>query len=604
MLSSIRPLAVAWLLALLAWAAGPAAAQQAGRLDQTSWVLAELPGTVLLPGRRATLGLADGRVQGDDGCNRYRGTYTADEAGFRMTGPLLSTKMACPEPVMRQAAAFVRALEQTRSVRREGGRLTLLDDRSAVLAILAAQDQALGDTAWQVTGYNNGRQAVVSVLTGSRLGMTFADDGRLSGSAGCNDFKATYTAAGRDIQIGAVASTRKFCAQPEELMQQEAAFLQALQRASVASIEGELLALRSADGALQVTAVRSRDQAAPGPGAGAARPVLGAHGLRLPASFRGDLPCADCEAIRHHLDLWPDQVFHLHRVWLGRPDGRGGERDFSVDDLGRWRVDPARNALILQGGAEPPLQFEIRGPDRLRALDRQGRPIESDLPYELHSDGTLAPAELALRLDGELRYLADAARFTECRTGRSYPVALADDWVALERAYLAAVAAPGDPLYVTFEGEIAARPRMEGAGTEPTVVVRRFGELWPRKRCPATAAQPALTNTYWRVLHLGGQPLSPVAGRREPYLLLQPGGRYRASVGCNQLLGGYTLDADRITFAPGAATLMACPPPLDAAERRLVEALAATRRWRSGADGLALVDARGAVVARFEAGYF
>jgi hypothetical protein len=27
------------------------------------------------------------------------------------------------------------------------------------------------------------------------------------------------------------------------------------------------------------------------------------HGQRLPASFRGVLPCADCRSVRHHLDL-------------------------------------------------------------------------------------------------------------------------------------------------------------------------------------------------------------------------------------------------------------------------------------------------------------
>lgn len=67
------------------------------------------------------------------------------------------------------------------------------------------------------------------------------------------------------------------------------------------------------------------------------------HGLRLPASFRGVLPCADCPGVRHHLDLWPDEVFHLRREWLGRGLVR--------DDLGRWRFEPARRALILAGGA-------------------------------------------------------------------------------------------------------------------------------------------------------------------------------------------------------------------------------------------------------------
>ncbi|PTE18405.1 copper resistance protein NlpE N-terminal domain-containing protein [Phaeovulum veldkampii] len=51
--------------------------------------------------------------------------------------------------------------------------------------------------------------------------------------------------------------------------------------------------------------------------AGAEEPGQGAHGLRLPASFTGTLPCADCEGIRHHLDLWPDQSFALRLEWLG-----------------------------------------------------------------------------------------------------------------------------------------------------------------------------------------------------------------------------------------------------------------------------------------------
>jgi hypothetical protein len=39
------------------------------------------------------------------------------------------------------------------------------------------------------------------------------------------------------------------------------------------------------------------------PAAAQSQDLAGAlHGLRLPATFRGSLPCADCEAIRHHLD--------------------------------------------------------------------------------------------------------------------------------------------------------------------------------------------------------------------------------------------------------------------------------------------------------------
>lgn len=199
------------------------------------------------------------------------------------------------------------------------------------------------------------------------------------------------------------------------------------------------------------------------------------HGLRLPATFTGDLPCADCEAVHWHLDVWPDGVFHLHREWLGRSAVR--------DEIGTWRFEKKRGALVLSGGGETPLQFEVKGPDTLRALDTRGKPIESSLPYVLKSDGSLRPADLALTLAGEMTYLADAARFTECRTGRSYPVAMEADFVAMERGYREALKEPGAKLYVTFEGSILDRPKMEGDGAERTIVVTRFIKAWPDERC-------------------------------------------------------------------------------------------------------------------------
>jgi hypothetical protein len=42
-----------------------------------------------------------------------------------------------------------------------------------------------------VTGYNNGKQAVVSVVIGSELTADFKADGNLGGSAGCNSYFAS-----------------------------------------------------------------------------------------------------------------------------------------------------------------------------------------------------------------------------------------------------------------------------------------------------------------------------------------------------------------------------------------------------------------------------
>ncbi len=119
------------------------------------------------------------------------------------------------------------------------------------------------------------------------------------------------------------------------------------------------------------------------------------------------------QAVRYHLDLWPDHGYQLRRVWVGR--------DLERDEVGGWRIDPGGNGLMLYGASEMPLQFEILAPDRLRLLDTLNQSLSS---HELVSDGTFSPADVTLTLGGEMTYMADAASFTECMTGRSYPIAI------------------------------------------------------------------------------------------------------------------------------------------------------------------------------------
>jgi copper homeostasis protein (lipoprotein) len=325
--------------------------------------------------------------------------------------------------------------------------------------------------------------------------------------------------------------------------------------------------------------------------------------LDLPATFTGDLPCADCTAIRHHLDLWPDGVFHLHREWVGRKLTR--------DELGRWQLDAKTGALLLQGSAEKPSRWEVKGPRTLRQLDQQGAPIVSNLPYELASTGQLAAARMSLLMGGEMTYMADSLRITECLTGRNYPVAQEGESRVMERAYVGNVQTPGAPLYVTLEGSIEERPKIEGAGTRANVVVQRFINSWPAQSCERARADSALVGTHWKFVRMAGNPVRVIDSRREPSLALRsasdlmgsgrPG--YSATVGCNQLGGTYDVKGDGLTFGAGISTLMACAPPLGDMERRLAETLSRTRRWQVTGPTLELIDEQGQSLALLEAVY-
>ena len=322
----------------------------------------------------------------------------------------------------------------------------------------------------------------------------------------------------------------------------------------------------------------------------------GDHALDLPASFTGMLPCPDCTAIRAQLDLWPDGVFHLNRSREGTP-----QRD---DDLGRWRRDPGSPVILLYGGREMPLQFEVVGPRGLRALDLSGKPAGKGDRYDLTGAGTLQPTDLRRGLHGMFSYMADAATFEECLTGRRYPVAMEGDYLALERAYLARPdAMAGTPVMATFDGEITRRPPMEGTGTVPTVVVRRFVGLSPGQTCERAMSHASLTPQYWRIVSLRGTAVGPIANEREPHLILRgEAGGYIATAGCDRLKGTYRVSGTEIAFdPPGSAG--PCPAELRQREAILLDVLAAARGWKIQGQALELFDTTGKPIAVLEAVY-
>jgi heat shock protein HslJ len=118
---------------------------------------------------------------------------------------------------------------------------------------VTTQTDALTGTAWTVTAYNNGKQAVVSVLPGTKIDAAFGADGQVTGRAGCNRYFATYRIEGGALAIGQAGATRMFCGEPAGLMEQEQQFLTALQSAAAFEVEGDVLTLRSAGGETAVT---------------------------------------------------------------------------------------------------------------------------------------------------------------------------------------------------------------------------------------------------------------------------------------------------------------------------------------------------------------
>jgi uncharacterized lipoprotein YbaY len=152
---------------------------------------------------------------------------------------------------MQQESAYLAGLQAAATYQMTGDSLVLLDAAGAELMTFAVNTPVeLAGSAWRVIGYNNGNEAVVSVIIDTEMTATFGADGQVTGSAGCNNYFAGYELDGDSIAIGPAGATMMMCAEPEGIMEQEQQYLAALGTAATYRIDLDRLELRTADGAL------------------------------------------------------------------------------------------------------------------------------------------------------------------------------------------------------------------------------------------------------------------------------------------------------------------------------------------------------------------
>jgi len=114
-------------------------------------------------------------------------------------------------------------------------------------------------------------------------------------------------------------------------------------------------------------------------------------------------------------------------------------------------------------------------------------------------------------------------------------------------------------------------------------------------------ASPALINTYWKLMELGGKPVTVADNQREPYIVLQPDPKQvNGSGGCNRLFGSYETSGSSLAFGGIGATKMACTSGMET-EAAFLPVLGRVARWRITSQQLELSDSTGALLVRFEA---
>jgi heat shock protein HslJ len=120
----------------------------------------------------------------------------------------------------------------------------------------------LGGTNWKVTDYSQGSGTITNVWK-TEVTISFAADGTVSGSAGCNDYQGTWTVSGaydefesgvpdpndgQELILDSLSWTEMAC-EDEAIMEQEAEILDLLQRAGRWVLIRGNFNLRDAEGA-------------------------------------------------------------------------------------------------------------------------------------------------------------------------------------------------------------------------------------------------------------------------------------------------------------------------------------------------------------------
>jgi heat shock protein HslJ len=122
---------------------------------------------------------------------------------------------------------------------------------SYALIEVVSMTRVLESNQWLLESYRNAEGAMVDTLADTPVTLEFTFDG-IGGSAGCNSYFGGVTLDGSAITISDIISTLMLCA-PDNLMNQEAAYLQTLATVAAYTITDDQLQMTNAAGEMVLT---------------------------------------------------------------------------------------------------------------------------------------------------------------------------------------------------------------------------------------------------------------------------------------------------------------------------------------------------------------
>ena len=127
-----------------------------------------------------------------------------------------------------------------------------------ILNACSGTNISLDGSSWFLKSYQDSTGETVNALSRSTTTALFQAN-QVTGITGCNNYSASYQATRNKLSFGPVSTTRKACSTPLGIMQQENAFLAALDSAVSYKISRNSLELIDTKGNLLLTFRRASE---------------------------------------------------------------------------------------------------------------------------------------------------------------------------------------------------------------------------------------------------------------------------------------------------------------------------------------------------------
>lgn len=363
-----------------------------------------------------------------------------------------------------------------------------------------ALDQRLAGTSWQAVSISDGYRTTRDVMEDTEITAVFGADGTLSGLAGCNGYRASVEASGKNITIKPALVSNEVFEFPEGIMEQESLYLRALGSAKYYELKDGRLELLKANGKIAAAFV----------------PIMPENGIFLYKSAQKEV-IVEAMAGNRIVMIYDGAEYPMeprrieNRILYQVTDG--GDTTFSA---------AADRALISVGGA-PAQEFRLAGTRAVRAEQAKPPVIYRNGAFEAVVEERAADA-IFLTVNGETHWL----RLVPSASGERYAGAANKNiefWVH------------GNEAVLTIKGRAYSGGSLIKEGTQP------YSEPRAAERLIADdAAEAALLGT-WRVETLAGRRL--LAGTSIT-MSFTADGRVVGNASVNNFFASWIAEGDRL----------------------------------------------------------